>query len=87
MWADDDFFYFFPISWPDPAAYSVISQAAEPLPLWHREFRRNLPSDPLLHTDVYEVKVPLGRLGLPTGMWGIALCRPLPVPGEGLVFA
>lgn len=31
--------------------------AAEPLPLWHREFRRNLPSDPLLHTDVYEVKV------------------------------
>ena len=29
----------------------------EPLPMWHREFRRTLPSDPLLHTDVYEVKV------------------------------
>lgn len=25
-------------------------------PAWHKEFRRELPNDPLLHTDVYKVK-------------------------------
>ena len=25
-------------------------------PAWHKEFNRELPNDPLLHTDVYEVK-------------------------------
>lgn len=34
----------------------VISKKLE-APAWHKEFRRELPNDPLLHTDVYEVKV------------------------------
>ncbi|CAK9084102.1 Hypothetical protein (Fragment) [Durusdinium trenchii] len=33
----------------------VISKKLE-APAWHKEFRRELPNDPLLHTDVYKVK-------------------------------
>ncbi|CAJ1374718.1 unnamed protein product, partial [Effrenium voratum] len=41
----------------DQPIWKNIGTEAEPRPVWHREFRRDLPSDPLLHTDVYEVKV------------------------------
>lgn len=35
--------------------------------MWHREFRRTLPSDPLLHTDVYEVKACAALENVPKG--------------------
>ena len=50
-----------------PPTHRFAAQAGPPL--WHKEFRQDLPSDPLLHTDVYEVKARAAAEGS-GGFWG-----------------